>query len=293
MSTVSPSQRPLPGLEVMPGSRIYQADALTTLRHLPSGLCQVAITSPPYWGLRDYAVTNQIGSEDDVDDYVAGLVEVFEELKRVLANDGTFWLNIGDSYTSGGRTWRDTDKKLPARAMGYRPPTPIGLKPKDLVGVPWRLAFALQGGGWYLRSEIIWEKPNALPESVKDRPTRSHEHIFLLSKSEQYYFDWEAIQEKGLNGKARNKRSVWSVNTEALKEAHFATFPPALIEPCVLAGSRPGDIVLDPFIGSGTTGLVAAGRGRRFIGIEIKQEYVEIARKRLNGQGIDFDVIGE
>lgn len=272
-------------------SKVYCGDAYEVLSQLPSELCQTAVTSPPYWGLRDYDFPGQIGSEEDVGEYVRRLVAVFGELRRVLKNDGTFWLNIGDSYTSGGRTWRAPDKKNPARAMSYRPPTPPGLKPKDLVGVPWRLAMALQADGWYVRSEIIWHKANPHPESVKDRPTRAHEIIFLLSKSEGYFYDHEAIKERGVNGKLRNKRSVWTVKTEPLKEAHFATFPTKLIEPCILAGSRPGDIVLDPFFGAGTTGLVAAWHGRGFIGVELKQAFVELAKSRLAQHGLRFESI--
>jgi DNA modification methylase len=273
-------------------SVVYQGDAYSVLCDLPSQFCQTAVTSPPYWGLRDYDSPGQIGSEEKVSDYVEALVLVFRELRRVLRDDGTLWLNIGDCYTSGGRKWRAPDSKNPARAMSYRPPTPEGLKPKDLVGVPWRVAMALQSDGWYLRSEIIWHKPNPQPESVKDRPTRAHEKIFLLSKSERYFYDHEAIKEKGVNGKLRNKRSVWEVPTEPLSEAHFATFPTQLIEPCILAGSRTGDFVIDPFLGSGTTGLVSALNGRSFIGIELKAEYIEIAWRRLAEYGITFKRIG-
>jgi hypothetical protein len=163
---------------------------------------------------------------------------------------------------------------------------------KDLVGVPWRVAIALQADGWYLRSEIIWHKPNPLPESVKDRPTSAHETIFLLSKNAKYFYDYEAIKERGVNGKRRNKRSVWTIQTEPISEAHFATFPTKLIEPCILAGSKEGDLVIDPFFGSGTTGLVAALHGRNFIGVELKPEYIEIARKRLRKYGFTFNVIG-
>jgi site-specific DNA-methyltransferase (adenine-specific)/site-specific DNA-methyltransferase (cytosine-N4-specific) len=202
---------------------------------------------------------------------------------RVLTPDGTLWLNIGDSYTSGGRTWRQADKKYPVREMSYRAPTPEGLKPKDLIGVPWRLAFALQAKGWHLRSDIIWYKPNCFPESVKDRPTQSHEYIFLLSKSEKYYYDYEAIKEptKEKNG-LRNKRSVWAINTESFKQAHFAVFPPALVEPCILAGSKPDSIVLDPFFGSGTVGEVCLQNARRCVGIELNPDYVDIANKRIS-----------
>ncbi|MBN1659452.1 MAG: site-specific DNA-methyltransferase [Anaerolineae bacterium] len=251
----------------------------------------MAVTSPPYWGLRDYDCAGQLGSEENVDDYVENLVRVFHELKRVLKEDGTFWLNIGDSYTSGGRTWRAPDKKNRGRAMSYRAPTPEGLKPKDLVGVPWRVAMALQADNWYVRSEIIWHKPNAHPESVKDRPTRAHEKIFLLTKNEQYFYDYKAVRTRGNSGRLRNLRSVWSVKTEPFKEAHFATFPPRLIEPCILAGSRTGDIVLDPFFGSGTTGLVAARHGRSFLGIELKKEYIDIAWRRLAKDGFTFQIV--
>lgn len=212
-------------------------------------------------------------------EYIASLVEVFEQVRRVLREDGTLWLNIGDSYTSGGRTWRAPDRKNAVRAMDIRPPTPEGLKPKDLIGVPWRLAFALQDAGWYLRADTIWDKPNCQPESVKDRPTRSHEYLFLFSKSEQYCYDSQAV--RGPNG--RNLRTVWHINTEPNKEAHVAMFPAELVEPCIALGSKPGDLVLDPFIGSGTAGLVALKLGRRFVGIELNPEYVDIAERRLNG----------
>jgi site-specific DNA-methyltransferase (cytosine-N4-specific) len=260
-------------------SMIIEGDSRYILKELPTDFFQTCITSPPYWGLRDYGVDEQIGAEVKLEDYISSLVDIFEEVKRVLKPDGTFWLNIGDTYTSGNRGWRAPDKKLPQRAMSYRPPTPDGLKSKDLIGVPWRVAFALQNAGWYLRSEIIWDKPNANPESVKDRPIRSHEHIFLLAKNEKYYYDREATKEKA-NGVKRYKRSVWSINTEAFKEAHFATFPPTLIEPCILAGSHPSDYVLDPFFGSGTVGMVAKKLGRKFIGIEIHPEYIDMAKKR-------------
>jgi site-specific DNA-methyltransferase (cytosine-N4-specific) len=272
-------------------SFVYLGDALEVLRTLPPGICRTSVTSPPYWGLRDYDTEGQIGSENDVSEYIQKLTDVFHELRRVLTEDGTLWLNLGDTYTSGGRTWRAPDKKNPARAMSYRAPTPDGLKPKDLVGVPWRVAMSLQADGWYLRSEIIWYKPNVHPESVKDRPTRAHETIFLLSKNEDYCYDFEAVREQGSNGQKRNKRSVWSVPTEAFNDAHFATFPPKLIEPCVLAGSKEGDYIIDPFFGSGTTGLVANLHKRNFIGIELKAEYIKIARKRLGEHAIIFDVI--
>lgn len=249
------------------------------LSSFPDGVFQTCITSPPYWSLRDYHIEGQIGLEATIDDYIANLVAVFEEVRRTLKDDGTLWLNIGDSYTSGGRTWRAPDKKNAGRAMSTRPPTPEGLKPKDLIGVPWRIAFALQAAGWYLRSDIIWNKPNCQPESVKDRPTRCHEYMFLFSKNERYYYDHTAI--RGPN--ERNLRTVWDINTVAYKEAHFATFPPKLVEPCVALTSNAGDLILDPFIGSGTTGQVALNMDRRFVGIELNPEYIDIAKSRLNG----------
>lgn len=265
------------------GDQIIEGDARLELESLPSGLVQTCVTSPPYWGLRDYDSDRQIGSEDSLEGYLAALVSVFREVRRVLAEDGTLWLNIGDGYTSGDRGWRAPDRKNPARAMDYRPPTPDGLKPKDLIGVPWRLAFALQHDGWYLRSEIIWNKPNAQPESVKDRPTRSHEHLFLFSRSERYTYHSEALREPTTNGRgSRNKRTVWDIPTESNKLHHSAMFPRALVESCLIGGSEPGQYVLDPFFGSGTVGLVAAELDRRFIGIELNPKYVELARKRLS-----------
>ncbi len=262
---------------------IIVGDARQILHGFPEGLFRCVVTSPPYWGLRDYGIEGQIGSETDVNNYFQDLVKVFREVRRVLADDGTLWLNIGDSYTSGGRTWRDADEKNKGRAMDYRPPTPSGLKPKDLVGVPWKLAFALQADGWYLRSDIVWNKPNCQPESVKDRPTRSHEYVFLFSKSERYYYDWQAIQEPTLDKrqKAKNRRTVWNINTEPYPGSHFAVFPRALARLCILAGSRLSDRVLDPFFGSGTTGVVCNELGRPCTGIELKPEYAELARKRL------------
>lgn len=271
-------------LTAIPGGstgQLYVGDAAHILSQFEDQTFRMAVTSPPYWGLRDYNIPGQIGAEDKVDDYVERLVKVFQGVRRVLTDDGTFWLNVGDSYTSGGRTWRDSDKKHPVRGMSYRAPTPDGLKPKDLIGVPWKLAFALQADGWFLRTDIVWHKPNAMPESVKDRPARAHEFIFLMSKNEDYYYDHKAVQEESVNGNGRNRRSVWSINTEPFPEAHFATFPRALIVPCVLAGSEPGDTVLDPFIGSGTTGEVCLVTGRNFAGIELNPEYAQIAKKRL------------
>lgn len=261
-------------------SALVRGDARATLGLMPDATFQTCITSPPYWSLRDYKIKGQIGLESSVDDYVKSLVAVFTEVRRVLSDDGTLWVNIGDSFTSGGRTWRATDKKNPVRAMKVRPPTPDGLKPKDLIGVPWRLAFALQQTGWYLRADIVWNKPNCQPESVKDRPTRCHEYVFLFSKSERYRYDHRAV--RGPNN--RNLRTVWDINTRPYPEAHFATFPPSLVEPCVALATRKDDFVLDPFIGAGTTGLVALNLKRRFVGIELNPEYLHIAERRLNGR---------
>jgi len=263
-------------------SLIVVGDSREVLRHIPGNTVRCCVTSPPYWSLRDYDIPGQIGLEAELADYFASLVAVFEEVRRVLTPDGTLWLNIGDSYTSGGRTWRAPDKKNPVRAMNVRPPTPDGLKPKDLIGVPWRLAFALQAAGWYLRADIVWNKPNCQPESVKDRPTRCHEMLFLFSKSEQYHYDPTAV--RGPND--RNLRTVWDINTLAYKEAHFATFPPPLVERCLALGSKKGDLILDPFLGSGTTGKGALEMGRRFLGVELNPEYVEIALRRVSGSGV-------
>jgi site-specific DNA-methyltransferase (adenine-specific)/site-specific DNA-methyltransferase (cytosine-N4-specific) len=262
---------------------VLVGDAIDVLGGFPNGLFRTIVTSPPYWGLRDYGIKGQIGAEMDVNTYISNLVAVFREARRTLADDGTLWLNIGDSYTSGGRTWRDDDAKNKGRAMSYRAPTPIGLKPKDLIGVPWKLAFALQADGWYLRSDLIWNKPNCQPESVKDRPTRSHEYIFLLSKSEKYFYDALAIQEpaQDRSQKHKNRRSVWNIATEPYSGAHFAVYPRALVRLCVAAGSKPGDRVLDPFFGSGTTGVVCNELERQCTGIEISQEYAALARHRL------------
>lgn len=258
-------------------SAIFHGNAITVVRRLLSSSVQCIVTSPPYWGLRDYNDGDQIGLEETLPQYINRLVELFAESKRVLADDGVFWLNVGDAFTSGNRGWRAPDRKNPARAMSVRPSTPEGLKSKDLIGIPWRLALALQDDGWYLRTDIIWNKPNAMPESVRDRPNRSHEYLFMLTKSERYFYDRAAVTEA--NG--RNLRSVWNINTKPYAEAHFATFPPALIEPCIKSSTRPGDFVLDPFFGSGTAGLVAVDAGRKYIGVELNPAYIEIAAKRL------------
>ena len=266
-----------PAQLVLDDSVIFEGDALTVLGRLPSQSVQCLVTSPPYWGLRDYNIPDQIGLEETMPQFINRLVGVFAEAKRVLANDGILWVNIGDGYTSGNRGWRAPDKKNPARAMDIRPDTPEGLKPKDLHGIPWRLAFALQDDGWYLRADIIWNKPNAMPESVKDRPTRAHEYLFMFTKSEKYFYDRKAVLEE--NG--RNRRSVWNINTQPFLGAHFATFPAKLVEPCILASTQPGDFVLDPFFGSGTVGVVAHQLNRRYVGIELHPGYVELAANRL------------
>ena len=256
-------------------------DTREMVRQLPDDTFQCVVTSPPYWGVRDYGVDNQIGAEPDLYQYIERLVAVFRELRRALKPDGTFWLNIGNTYSSGGRKWRDVDDKNKGRAMSYRPPTPPGLKKKDLIGVAWLLALACQKDGWYLRNDIIWHKPNGQPESVKDRLTVSHEYLFMFSKSERYYFDQDAIKENTSNGNSRkNKRTVWSINTEPCPEAHFAVFPGALIRPCILAGSKKGDIVLDPFYGAGTVGIITKELDRKCVGIELNDDYLNIAEKR-------------
>ena len=270
------------------------------------------VTSPPYWGLRDYGVEGQLGLEETPEAYVSKLVEVFRGVRRVLRDDGTVFLNLGDSYAAGGHGGHNKSESFNGHndREGDRCPkkAPPGLKPKDMVGIPWMVAFALRADGWYLRQEIIWHKPAPMPESVTDRCTKAHESIFLLAKSQRYYFDSEAIAEPGVepdrqrsdriggkNGatvrhshggvmgasQTRNKRSVWTVNTKPYKGAHFATFPPKLIEPCILAGCPEGGTVLDPFLGSGTTAAVAQKFGRKCIGIELNEEYCELAAKRF------------
>lgn len=262
--------------------QIIHGDVREVLGRLPADSFHCCITSPPYWGMRDYGYDGQIGAEGDINDYIENLVSVFKGVRRVLRADGSLWLNIANTYTSGGRAWRDSDSKNKGRAMSYRPDTPKGLKPKDLIGVAWMLAMALQRDGWYLRSDIIWHKPNCQPESVKDRVTVSHEYLFMLTRSEDYYFDQQAIQEPTADGRSKkNKRTVWQINTEPCKDAHFAVFPRQLVRPCIVAGSPEGGLVLDPFFGSGTVGLVAAETNRRCVGIELKSEFVAIAEARL------------
>lgn len=302
----------------------HQGNCLEILPKLESNKFHTCITSPPYFGLRDYGCEGQVGLEDTPDIYVAKLVDVFREVKRVLRDDGTLWLNLGDSYFSttkgsGGSNPETSPKqawKGVENGQGFSPRKIsagiLDLKPKDLVGIPWRVAFALQQDGWYLRSDIIWSKPNPMPESVTDRPTKAHEYIFLLSKSERYYYDAEAIREptvstkpagnkKAMNtgriGKegwsfdkeksipidGRNKRTVWEVSTQPFPEAHFATFPQKLIEPCILAGCPENGWVLDPFAGAGTTLYTSALLGRNAEGIELNEEYCQLIERRMAG----------
>ncbi len=300
--------------------QILNCDVLAGLHSLEAESVQTCVTSPPYYGLRDYGVDGQIGLEPTPEAYVSRLVEVFRDVRRVLRADGTLWLNLGDSYNSSGEVGRHearcsqrdigATKKFFGTDRQYAK-RETGLKPKDLIGIPWRVAFALQADGWYLRSDIIWHKRNPLPESVRDRPTKAHEYLFLLAKSERYMYDSVAIKEDGklkvsgntqhkyADGKSLNrtkanllkirakvyervnKRTVWSLTSQPFKGAHFAVMPEKLVEPCVLAGSRPGDLVLDPFAGSGTVGLVANRFGRSFVGCELNATYATMANERL------------
>lgn len=292
---------------------ILLGDVLEQLRTLPDESVNCVVTSPPYWGLRDYGVDGQIGLEKTPAEYIARMVVVFEEVRRVLRKDGTCWVNLGDSYArSFAGCWGNDTSPSKRESHGHiqsRSKPPAGLKDKDLVGIPWRFAFALQDAGWYLRSEIIWAKPNPMPESVRDRPTKAHEQIFLLTKSAKYWYDADAIAEPALQPKGepketrqrkavmlgqsgghlgtnqgyetRNVRTVWEIATQPYKEAHFATFPPELPKRCILAGCPVGGVVLDPFLGSGTTAAVAIELGRKWIGIELNAQYAELARKRI------------
>lgn len=324
-------------------------DCRELLRTLPNGMFQTCVTSPPYWGLRDYGNDGQMGLESTPENYVEGMVAVFREVRRVLRDNGTLWLNLGDSYaaqrggtcmpaeTLAGGDHGKSDYADPLRGrvrhgghQAHRDARAIGLKHKDLVGIPWRVAFALQADGWYLRQDIIWHKPNPMPESVTDRCTKAHEYIFMLSKSARYYYDnaaikepakyvdkgtgktiykpagaydgkhsdkqrghsrrhagfndrWDALTKDEQQAVGANKRSVWTVVTKPFKGSHFATFPPDLIEPCVLAGSRPGDIILDPFGGSGTTAGVALRHGRNAVLCELNPEYAGFMENRISG----------
>tara|TARA_R100000329_G_scaffold151315_1_gene146951 strand:- start:1212 stop:2138 length:927 start_codon:yes stop_codon:yes gene_type:complete len=305
--------------------QILQGDALTKLKELDDGFINTCVTSPPYWGLRDYGQEDQLGLEETAEEFIDNMVAVFSEVKRCLRDDGTLWLNMGDSYAMsyirGGnkeftgdigshKHWgKEGSIKLGKRNL------PFNLKQKNLIGMPWRLALALQADGWYLRQDIIWHKPNPMPESVRDRCTKAHEYIFLLSKKPKYYYDHEAIKEdakypqgpnspqsikkgKGMYGMdtrgglskigalaKKNKRSVWTVTTKPFKGAHFATFPQDLIEPCILAGCPEDGLVLDPFAGSGTTGLVANNHKRNAVLIELNPDYIKIIKERC---GVEY-----
>lgn len=302
-----------------PRARLFVGDARAVLAEMPAESVQCCVTSPPYWGLRDYGAEGQLGLEPTPDEYVSNMVDVFREVRRVLRPDGMLWLNLGDSYArapeKGGS---GTPNGRNVAAMGYTgaKPLPNGLKPKDLVGIPWRVAFALQADGWWLRSDCIWSKPNPMPESVTDRPTKAHEYVFLLTKAETYFYDADAVRERATappkacgqkndpgrndgdrtgivrgDGEWRNLRSVWSIPTQPYSGAHFATMPPALARRCVLAGARAGDVVLDPFNGAGTTGMVAMQEGRRFVGVELNPDYARLSVERWRdeaAQGVLF-----
>lgn len=327
---------------------LYIGDTRDGLRQfIAAGVrARTCVTSPPYWGLRDYGMAGQLGLEPTPTEYVERMVEVFRLVRDVLTDDGTLWLNLGDSYANTGKSgggskgarWEVASGRTEdcAGTFKYAPP---GLKPKDLCGIPWLVAFALQADGWYLRQDIIWHKPNPMPESVRDRCTKAHEYLFLLSKRERYYYDADAIKEASVtddprrpygspganaldprgaqgrgeiranvkrgdfNGKtnalpvreafrsfteSRNRRSVWTIATKPYSDAHFATFPVALVEPCVLAGSAPGDVVLDPFMGSGTVAQVAENLGRKWIGCELNPEYARMVKRRTEQMGLEL-----
>lgn len=257
-------------------------------------IVQTCVTSPPYFGLRDYGHDDQLGLEQTPEEYIENLVKVFRKVREVLADDGTLWVNIGDSYYNyrpgnlsySKQTIASNNQDLPSYSA-KRNTKLEGYKEKDLIGIPWQLAFALRNDGWYLRQDIIWSKPNPMPESVKDRCTKSHEYIFMLSKNKNYYFNTDNITEPTVDGENnRRKRSVWEVQLKPYKGAHFATYPTDLIVPCILAGSRIGDVVLDPFFGSGTTGFVAEQYGRGWIGCELNENYKELQDERLGRTGL-------
>lgn len=265
---------------------LRHGDAATVLATLPGGSVDCIVTSPPYFGLRDYGVDGQIGVETSPAEFVSTLVAVFREARRVLADDGTLWLNLGDSYSSGARTSYADTGKASGRIGTTRQPS--SLPGKNLLGIPWRVAFALQDDGWLLRNDIIWNKPNAMPESVTDRLSTRHEHLFLLAKSQRYWFDLDPIRE------GRNPGDVWAIPTQPFSEAHFATMPPALAERCIKAGCKPHGTVLDPFSGSGTTGYAAAKHDRRYIGIDLNADYLDLSlRTRLAQPALTFgDIAG-
>jgi site-specific DNA-methyltransferase (cytosine-N4-specific) len=265
-------------------STVISGDCAQSLRLLPREFFQTIVTSPPYWGFRDYGNPGQIGTEATFDTYIARLVAVFAEARSTLRRDGTLWINLGDGYTSGNRKYRARDNRYPSRQSHTRPLTPTGLKPKDLLGLPWRLALALQEDGWYLRADVVWEKSNALPESVKDRPSRTHEYVFLLSKEERYKYNSTAAREPGSGVATRNLRSVWRIPTRPIDANHHATFPVELASRCILASTEANDFVLDPFFGIGTTGTAALANSRRFLGIELNPTYVASFRARVQDQ---------
>lgn len=263
-------------------------DVRQTLNTVETGSVSCCITSPPYWGLRDYGHAGQIGLEDTPEQYIDALRAVFAEVYRVLRDDGTLWLNLGDTYvghnsraSNNGRAGFGNPRETVAKREAF------GLPKKNLIGMPWRVAFALQQDGWILRQDIIWHKPNPLPESVLDRCTKSHEYIFMFSKKPKYLFNAHAIKEQAITTgyEERNKRSVWHVNVKPFKGAHFAVMPEALVEPCILAGSNAGDIVLDPFMGSGTVGVVSQRLGRHWTGCENNSEYVNLIKGRMGING--------
>ena len=309
---------------------LHLGDCREILQTLPKQSVHCCVTSPPYFGLRDYGMAEQIGLEPTPEQFVAELVAVFREVRRVLRDDGTLWLNLGDSYAVNGvgRAYGASDRAVGrADAPGSPRRAPDGLKPKDLIGIPWRVAFALQADGWYLRQDIIWHKPNPMPESVTDRCTKAHEYVFLLSKSARYFYDADAVKlpsvsthpRGGVNAfrgqghyresaggpanrngrdlkqvgrdELRNRRSVWTIATQPYKDAHFATFPPALVEPCILAGCPVGGTVLDPFSGSATTGQVALSNARNYIGCELNPAYHELALQRLDGAQLGLPLL--
>ncbi|HLS49345.1 MAG TPA: site-specific DNA-methyltransferase [Actinomycetaceae bacterium] len=303
---------------------LHHGDALDVLRRMDAGSVDCIVTSPPYYGLRDYGVDGQLGAEASPAEYVENMRALFAEARRVLADDGTLWLNLGDSYSGYHGNKRVGDGPAPSDKPGYREnmriSLPGGVPPKNLLGIPWRVAFALQDDGWILRNDIIWHKPNAMPESVTDRLSTRHEHLFLFSKSRRYWFDLDAIRvppgesrnpaavsprkyghiqmgkgsinTDGWNAGPVNPGDVWTIPTVPFPGAHFAVFPPALAERCILAGGKPGGTVLDPFSGSGTTGLAAAKHGRRYVGIDLNADYLDLSlRTRLQQPGLDLEGI--
>jgi site-specific DNA-methyltransferase (cytosine-N4-specific) len=256
------------------------ADSRYLSRIVPKESVQTIITSPPYWGLRSYGDPQEIGAEESLDLYLDNISQVFQQCNNALRNDGTLWIIIGDCYTSGNRKYRHPDKKHSVRAMGSRPRNPEGLKNKDLIGLPWRVAFRLQSDGWFLRSNVIWHKTNPMPESVHDRPHQGHEHIFLFSKSEKYYFDKSGLANVANSFNAR--RTVWSSSVNSGIAGHAAPFPPDLVRPCILSSSMPGDVVFDPFVGSGSVGVACVQLDRNFFGIDLIDSNVELARSRMD-----------